>query len=67
MKEHSVGNPDPLLDMTTVQQVLNRISRNIYHALTSSFLPPKELTFTLTSTVSGRFVQEYFNYLVDVR
>jgi protein-tyrosine phosphatase/Fe-S-cluster containining protein len=67
VKKQLGQNPNALLDLGSVQQMLRRISRNLFHALTSSFLPGKEPTFTLASTVSGKFVQEYFYYLIDTR
>ena len=59
-----IRSVDPLLDLAAVQQILQRISKNIFHALTSSFLPGKEPTFTLASTISGKFVEEYFHCLM---
>jgi len=54
---------NPHLDLEEIQMILQRISKNMFHALTSSF-PVGELPiFTLASTVSGRFVQEYFEWI----
>ncbi len=54
---------NPQLDLEEIQVILQRISKNMFHALTSTF-PVGELPiFTLASTVSGRFVQEYFEWI----
>jgi hypothetical protein len=53
---------EPPVTPDHVNAVLQRLSKNVYHALTSAFLDVNEPTFTLASTVSGRFVQEYFEY-----
>jgi hypothetical protein len=49
------------LDM--VHQLLDRLSRNVLHALTSILPKDNGPTFTLPSTVAGRFVQEYFQWI----
>jgi protein-tyrosine phosphatase len=46
-----------------VRDTLTRISANILHALSAVFLKGDELTFSLVDTVSGRFVQKYFESL----
>jgi Fe-S-cluster containining protein len=53
----------PEADLTEVQQSLQRLSRNVLHALTSIFPNDTGPTFTLASTVAGRFVQEYFHWI----
>jgi Fe-S-cluster containining protein len=53
----------PKIDLSQVNEMLSRLSGNVLHALTSSFPSAIEPTFTLASVVSGRFVQEYFEYL----
>ena len=54
---------EPQLDLDQIHELLVRISSNMLYALTSTFPAEKELTFVLADTVSGRFVQEYFEYL----
>jgi len=44
-------------------QLLQRLSRNVFHALTSILPKDNGPTFTLPSTVAGRFVQEYFQWI----
>ena len=54
---------EPRLDLEQVHDAAARTSRNMLHALTSSFPAEEALTFTLADTVSGKFVQQYFEYL----
>ncbi|MEJ2365970.1 MAG: dual specificity protein phosphatase family protein [Deltaproteobacteria bacterium] len=58
---------EPQLDFDQIHEVLARISSNMLYALTSTFPTAKELTFKLVDTVSGRFVQQYFEYLAGLR
>jgi Fe-S-cluster containining protein len=58
---------EPQLDFDQIHELLVRISSNMLYALTSTFPAEKELTFMLADTVSGRFVQEYFEYLAGAR
>jgi Fe-S-cluster containining protein len=53
----------PEADLAEVHQSLQRLSRNVFHALTSIFPNDNGPTFTLASTVAGRFVQEYFHWI----
>jgi len=39
------------------------VSRNVFFALSGSFLEENALSFSLDEMVSGRFVQKYFYYL----
>lgn len=54
---------EPQLDFNQMHELLVRISSNMWYALTSTFPAEKELTFLLADTVSGRFVQKYFEYV----
>jgi Fe-S-cluster containining protein len=45
------------------RDALQRISANILYALSSVFSEADKLTFSLVDTVSGRFVQKYFESL----
>jgi protein-tyrosine phosphatase/Fe-S-cluster containining protein len=58
---------EPQLDLDQIHELLVRISSNMLHALTSTFPTEKNLTFVLADTVSGRFVQGYFEYLAGFR
>ena len=53
----------PEADLAKVNQSLQRLSRNVLHALTSILPRNDGPTFTLPSTVAGRFVQEYFQWI----
>lgn len=58
---------EPQLHFDQINELLVIISNNILYALTSNFPTEKELTFVLADTVSGRFVQKYFEYLSGLR
>jgi protein-tyrosine phosphatase len=58
---------EPELDYDELDAVLERISKNMLHALTSFLPDERRIFFTLSDTVSGRFVQQYFDYLVSSR
>ena len=45
----------------------NKLSRDIFFALTDSFLSDSELCFSMLDTVSGRFVMKYFQATRDQR
>ena len=50
-------------DLAKVHQSLQRLSNNVLHALTSILPNDNGPTFTLPSAVTGRFVQEYFQWI----
>ena len=54
---------EPEADLAEVSQSLQRLSRNVLHALTSILPNNDGPIFTLPSTVAGRFVQEYFQWI----
>lgn len=58
---------EPQLDFDQIHELLARISANMLYALTSTFPTEKEITFRLADTISGRFVQQYFEYLAGLR
>ncbi len=47
-----------------IRSALAALSRNVYLALTGSFPPRDELRFTIADTVSGKFVQLYFQAML---
>ena len=57
------GVPEKRIDLVSINTVLFNISRNIFLAFSGSFLEKDTLSFSLSETVSGKFVQEYFHYL----
>ncbi|MBW1821978.1 MAG: dual specificity protein phosphatase family protein, partial [Deltaproteobacteria bacterium] len=60
------GVPDGTVDLDLINNTIFDISRNVFFALSGSFLEEKTLSFSLSDTVSGRFVQEYFYYLASL-
>jgi hypothetical protein len=56
--------PDQLLDLTMAENTLSIISQNIFLAFSGSLVDKGTLSFSMADTVSGKFVQEYFNFLV---
>ena len=58
--------PDGTVDLDLINNTIFDISRNVFFALSGSFLEEKTLSFSLSDTVSGRFVQEYFYYLASL-
>jgi protein-tyrosine phosphatase len=53
-----------VIDREPVNNTLLNISRNIFFAFSGHFLKEKGLSFSLADSISGRFVQEYFYYLI---
>ncbi len=51
----------------TLATLTTKLSRDIFLALTDSFLSDDALHFSLVDTVSGRFVQQYFKATRDTR
>lgn len=45
--------------------MIEKLSRDVFFALTSSFPPDKKLTFPMHDTISGRFVQHYFQAMLQ--
>jgi Fe-S-cluster containining protein len=60
-RKSKLSKPDA--DLHKVHRLLQRLSKNVFHALTSVLPNDNGPTFTLPSTVSGRFVQEYFHWI----
>lgn len=50
---------------SSIDDSLHEISRQLFLALNSSFLKDRDLRFSIVNVVSGRFVQDYFNYAVS--
>ncbi len=51
----------------TLTTITTKLSRDIFLALTESFLSADTLRFSIVDTVSGRFVQQYFQATRDKR
>lgn len=60
------GVYDSAVDLDDINHNIIDISRNVFLALSGSFLEEKTLSFSLAETVSGKFVQEYFYYLASL-
>jgi Polymorphic toxin system, DSP-PTPase phosphatase len=61
------GLPAGIIDHSLITSTLRELSRNVFFAFSGFFLDEESLTFCLTDTISGKFVQEYFYYLADMQ
>ena len=52
---------DPFLE---IQKTLAELSRSIFLALSGHFMPEKGLAFSVADTISGKFVQKYFHFMM---
>ncbi len=59
------GVPEQAAYMEDIRSTLAALSRNVYLALTGSLPPRGGLRFTIADTVSGRFVQLYFQSMLQ--
>ena len=59
------GFDDPAVDKQGVKEMLQRLSNELFYLYSGFLMPEPPLRFSLTDTVSGRFVQAYFYYLAD--
>jgi hypothetical protein len=48
-----------------LQDAIRKASREIFLALTGSFSPAGDMQFSIADTVSGRFVQQYFQAILN--
>lgn len=53
-------------DKTKIDSIIDALSRDVFFALTSSFPPEKKLYFSMLDTISGRFVQHYFQAMLEI-
>ncbi|NIA05312.1 MAG: protein phosphatase [Proteobacteria bacterium] len=61
------GMPAGVVDRQEVDKTLANISRDVFFALSGVFPEKKGLLFSCPDTVSGRFIQSYFNYLLTCK
>ena len=61
------GLPDGVIDKDGIEKMLFKLSQNIFFAFSGFFLEDGTLSFSLAETVSGRFVQKYFYYLMALQ
>ena len=57
-------NDDLLKD---IDETLRTLSRNVFLAFTGNFMKRGDLIFSMADTISGRFVQQYFDYLAELQ
>lgn len=50
-------------DKSQIQTILSELSRTVFLAFSGEFQPDSDFTFTISETVSGKFVQKYFNFM----
>ena len=61
------GVPAGAVDRSLIAPTLNELSRNVFFSFAGFFLDEAGLSFSLTDTISGKFVQKYFYYLANLR
>ena len=66
--EHRPLRCRPGIDPETaarMQEILHTASRQVFLALTGEFSPKADMRFSIFDTVSGRFVQQYFQMMLN--
>ncbi len=53
-------------DRKEISSAIDSLSRDVFFALTGSFPPQKQLTFSILDTISGKFVQYYFQEMLKI-
>jgi protein tyrosine phosphatase (PTP) superfamily phosphohydrolase (DUF442 family)/Fe-S-cluster containining protein len=53
-------------DKTEIDSMIETLSRDVFFSLTGSFPPEKKLYFSMLDTISGRFVQHYFQAMLQI-
>ncbi len=53
-------------DKHEIKDVLLELSQAVFLAFSGQFLPDNAFTFSVEDTISGKFVQKYFNYMSDI-
>ncbi|MCD4722414.1 MAG: dual specificity protein phosphatase family protein [Desulfobacula sp.] len=53
-------------DNHEIKDMLFELSQTVFLAFSGQFLPNTDFTFSVADTISGKFVQKYFHYMVDV-
>ncbi|SMC94765.1 Dual specificity phosphatase, catalytic domain [Desulfocicer vacuolatum DSM 3385] len=48
-----------------INGMLTELSRTLFLALSGQFMPPKDVTFSVAETISGKFVQKYFHIMME--
>lgn len=52
-------------DRGMIEGMIAKLSKEVFFALTGSFPPDKTLHFSMLDTISGRFVQQYFQLMLQ--
>jgi hypothetical protein len=55
--------PNHLIDLSLAKNTISTISQNLFLAFSGSLVDKGTLSFSTADTVSGKFVQDYFNFL----
>jgi len=55
-----------IINLREINDILFEISRQLFFAFCGVFLEDKNFGFSLASTVSGRYIQQYFYYLASL-
>jgi len=53
-------------DKHEIKELLFELSQTVFLAFSGQFLPDIAFLFSVADTVSGKFVQKYFNYMSDI-
>ncbi|MGB5984730.1 MAG: dual specificity protein phosphatase family protein [Desulfobacterales bacterium] len=60
------SNLKPDVSPEGIRETLNTLSRHLFSAFSDENFDPRLLCFSVAETVSGRFVQKYFDYLAGL-
>lgn len=53
-------------ELEQIAAMIEKLSKDIFFSLTGSFPPEKKLYFSMLDTISGRFVQQYFQAMLQI-
>lgn len=54
------------VDQNKINEMITQLSKDVFFSLTNSFPPDKILYFSILDTISGRFVQQYFQAMLQI-
>jgi protein tyrosine phosphatase (PTP) superfamily phosphohydrolase (DUF442 family) len=57
------GKQDLVRDKNEIDALAKELSRNVFLAFSGRFLAPGQFHFSMAETVTGKFVQAYFNHM----
>jgi len=60
------GLEEQIEEISIIKQILNDLSKNVFLALSGQFWEQKKFEFSVAQTVSGKYVQTYFELLNKV-